>query len=41
MTLTHEVEHEVTVRAPAAELYRYIADVENWPRLFPPTVHVE
>jgi aromatase len=41
MTLSHEVEHEVTVRAPAAELYRYIADVENWPRLFPPTVHVE
>ncbi|WP_242909393.1 aromatase/cyclase [Actinomadura terrae] len=37
----HEVEHTVTVRAPAAEVYRLIADVGNWPRLFPPTVHVE
>jgi len=41
MTVSHEVEHEVSVHAPAAELYRYIADVENWPRLFPPTIHVE
>ncbi|WP_242888602.1 aromatase/cyclase [Actinomadura litoris] len=37
----HEVEHTVTVRAPAAEVYRLLADVGNWPRLFPPTVHVE
>jgi aromatase len=36
-----EVEHEITVRAPAGTLYRYLADVANWPRLFPPTVHVE
>lgn len=41
MSLSREVEHEITVRAPAGELYRFIADVENWPRLFPPTVHVE
>ena len=40
--LSHrEVEHEITVRAPAAEVYRLIADVENWPRIFPPTVHVD
>ncbi|HET7014174.1 MAG TPA: aromatase/cyclase [Streptosporangiaceae bacterium] len=39
--VSREVEHEITVRAPAGELYQFIADVENWPRLFPPTVHVE
>ncbi|MEV7896329.1 aromatase/cyclase [Streptomyces cyaneofuscatus] len=39
--MTREVEHEITVRAPAAEVYRLIADVANWPRIFPPTVHVE
>lgn len=36
-----EVEHEITVDAPAAEVYRLIAEVRNWPRLFPPTVHVD
>ncbi len=36
-----EVEHEITVDAPADALYGLIADVANWPRLFPPTVHVE
>ena len=36
-----EVEHEITVRAPADTVYRYLADVAKWPRLFPPTVHVE
>jgi aromatase len=35
-----EMAHEVTVRAPAAAIYRLIADVENWPRIFPPTVYV-
>jgi aromatase len=39
--MTKEVEHEITVRAPAAEVYRLIADVENWPRIFPPTVYVD
>ncbi|MEU9155346.1 aromatase/cyclase [Streptomyces sp. NPDC048417] len=38
---THEVEHGTTVRAPAADVYRIIADVENWPLVFPPSVHVE
>jgi aromatase len=37
----HQVEHEITVRAPAAEVYRLLAEVENWPRLFPPSVYVE
>jgi aromatase len=36
-----EVEHQITVKAPARAAYTLIADVETWPRLFPPTVHVE
>ncbi len=36
-----EVEHEITVRAPAREVYRLIAEVENWPLIFPPSVYVE
>ncbi|GAA4688828.1 SRPBCC family protein [Streptomyces chumphonensis] len=36
-----EVEHDITIDAPAAEVYRLIAEVENWPRIFPPTVHVD
>lgn len=36
-----EVEHEITVAAPAEEVYRLLADVENWPRIFPPSVFVE
>ena len=36
-----EVEHEISVAAPAETVYRFIADVENWPRIFPPTIHVE
>lgn len=36
-----EVEHEITVSAPAVDVYRLIAEVEHWPRIFPPTVHVD
>ncbi|MBT2507453.1 aromatase/cyclase [Streptomyces sp. ISL-98] len=36
-----EVEHEITISAPAAAVYRLIAEVENWPRIFPPTIYVE
>jgi aromatase len=39
--VTHEVEHEVTVLAAAEDVYGLIATVENWPRVFPPTIHVE
>lgn len=35
-----ETEHTISVRAGAKDLYRLIADVENWPLLFPPTIHV-
>ncbi|MEV6486053.1 aromatase/cyclase [Streptomyces sp. NPDC051576] len=36
-----EVEHEIGVNVAADEVYRLIAEVENWPLLFPPTIHVE
>ncbi|GAA2427617.1 aromatase/cyclase [Streptomyces macrosporus] len=39
--MTREVEHEITIDAPAAKVYRLIAEVENWPRIFPPTIHVD
>jgi aromatase len=38
---SRSVEHEMRVLAPAEEVYRRIADVTNWPRIFPPSVHVE
>jgi len=36
-----QVEHDIIVTAPAAEVYRLIAEVGNWPRIFPPTIHVD
>jgi aromatase len=36
-----QVEHTIDVDAPAAEIYRLIADVRQWPRIFPPTIHAE
>jgi aromatase len=41
MPVTHQAEHEVTVAAPATAIYGLIADVGNWPRLFPPTVYAD
>ncbi|WP_432073736.1 aromatase/cyclase [Streptomyces wuyuanensis] len=38
---TRQVEHEITVEAPAAAVYRLLAEVENWPRIFPPTIYVD
>ncbi|MFD7923232.1 aromatase/cyclase [Streptomyces sp. NPDC059740] len=37
----HETEHRITVGAPADVVYDLIADVRNWPRIFPPTIHVD
>ncbi|MEV6655630.1 aromatase/cyclase [Nocardia fluminea] len=37
---TREVEHTITVAAPPTEVYRLLAEVENWPQLFPPSVYV-
>jgi ribosome-associated toxin RatA of RatAB toxin-antitoxin module len=39
--MSHETEHEITVAAPAQAVYDLIANVTDWPRIFPPTVHVE
>ncbi|MFJ2513181.1 aromatase/cyclase [Streptomyces griseoviridis] len=36
-----EVEHDIAIDAPADAVYRLIAEVENWPRIFPPTIHVD
>ncbi len=36
-----QVEHQIAVAAPAADVYRLLAEVENWPRIFPPTIHVD
>ncbi|POX55044.1 cyclase [Streptomyces sp. Ru71] len=36
-----QVEHAITVGAAAADVYRLLAEVENWPRLFPPSVYVD
>lgn len=40
MSQTREVEHRTTVLAPAKVVYQLVADVANWPQVFPPTVHV-
>ena len=36
-----EVTHEIAVEAPPDEVYRLLAEVANWPRIFPPTIHVD
>jgi aromatase len=41
MPTTRAVEHEITVAAPAKDVYQLVADVQNWPQIFHPTVHVE
>ncbi|GAA2062606.1 MULTISPECIES: aromatase/cyclase [Streptomyces] len=38
---TRHVEHEITVAVPARTVYSLIAEVGNWPRIFPPTLHVD
>ncbi|TDC54725.1 cyclase [Actinomadura sp. KC345] len=38
---SHEAEHQITVQAPARRLYELVADVAEWPRIFPPTVHAD
>ncbi|MEW2317420.1 aromatase/cyclase [Streptomyces bauhiniae] len=40
-TNTRHAAHEITVSAPADAVYRLIAEVENWPQIFPPTIHVD
>jgi aromatase len=38
---TRHVQHGITVNAPAARVYDLISDVQKWPQVFGPTVHVE
>ncbi|BBB01459.1 putative aromatase [Actinacidiphila reveromycinica] len=38
---THATEHTITVAAPAAAVYRLLADVGGWPTIFAPTIHVD
>jgi aromatase len=40
-TGTRQVEHQIKVLAPTDSVYELIADVTQWPRVFPPTLHVE
>ncbi|MFF3375342.1 aromatase/cyclase [Streptomyces sp. NPDC002680] len=41
MTDIHRTRHTITVDAPARTVYDLIAHATDWPRVFPPTVHVE
>ncbi|MFF1560760.1 SRPBCC family protein [Streptomyces sp. NPDC058279] len=45
MARTHDsvvrATHEVKVSAPAREIYRLLADLDNWPWVFGPFVHAE
>jgi aromatase len=36
-----KAEHDGAVRASAPAVYRLLADLENWPRMFKPFVHLE
>ncbi|KXK58781.1 cyclase [Micromonospora rosaria] len=38
---TRTVEHDIEIDAPADEVYRLIAEVVNWPQIFPPTIYVD
>jgi aromatase len=38
---TQHVEHDIEISAPSAEVYRLLADVRNWPQIFPPTIYVD
>ena len=35
------VEHDITIEAPADRVYELIADVGKWAEIFPPTIHAE
>lgn len=38
---TRHVEHSIDIDVPASDVYTMLAEVQNWPRVFPPTVHVD
>ncbi|MFF4159683.1 SRPBCC family protein [Streptomyces sp. NPDC001678] len=37
----HETEHTITVAAPAGTVFALVESVDDWPHVFPPTLHVE
>ncbi|WP_299527730.1 aromatase/cyclase [uncultured Streptomyces sp.] len=37
----HRTRHSTEVEASAGAVYRIVAEAENWPHIFPPTVHVD
>ncbi|MFC4511390.1 SRPBCC family protein [Streptomyces ehimensis] len=37
----HETEHTITVAAPAGTVFGLVENVDDWPQVFPPTLHVE
>ncbi|MCQ4044519.1 aromatase/cyclase [Streptantibioticus rubrisoli] len=41
MPQTHHAQHTITVAAPARTVYGIVEDAASWPRVFPPSVHVE
>jgi aromatase len=41
MQETWAAKHEITVAAPAETVYRLLANVPNWPLIFPPTIYAE
>lgn len=38
---TYNTEHQVEICAPAEDVFDLIADISRWPRVFPPSVHLE
>ncbi|WP_405458091.1 aromatase/cyclase [Streptomyces sp. NBC_00101] len=38
---TRTSEHEITIAAPAEDVYRLLARAESWPQLFPPNIYVD
>lgn len=40
-TPQHTTEHDITIDAAAAAIFELLADVSNWPRIFPPTVYAD
>lgn len=38
---TYETEHQVEISASAEAVFGLIADISRWPRVFPPSVHLE
>jgi aromatase len=36
----HQTHHDITIAAPAPDVYRLLADAESWPAMFGPSVYV-